>query len=81
MITYVVVDTEDRDKFEKENEIPYGYGGCWISHSLMQSIEYIDSLPTTMVGKMVVERWESGESEVVFEGKWLLYDIEELPSS
>jgi len=74
MITYIVVDKVEREEFEKAFQVPYGYGCCEIYTDFNEALGFFDDLPSEHLCRFfIIEKWENGQKEVVFEGKWLLY--------
>jgi len=59
---YVVIDKNKRDEFEKDWQLPYGYGGCRIFLNLGDAI---DECIKRGIG-YVVEKHEDGRKEELF---------------
>lgn len=56
---YVIIDKSRRDRFEKEWQLPYGYGGCRI---FLDAQDAVDELKR--VGNdFIIERHQDGIKE------------------
>ncbi len=79
MIKYFIVNEDERNKFEKEYQVPYGYHTCPHFSDEELAIGYVEMLRTEKRDKTVVEKWENGNKEVVYHGSWYdpSLDIEE----
>jgi hypothetical protein len=53
---YAVVDKEERDKFEREYQMPYGYGNIPIYFDLGKAINFRNKLTK----KCIIEEYDNG---------------------
>lgn len=71
MVTYFVVNTEKRNKFEKEYQMPSGYSFLPRFSIEAEAIEYVEKVhPQDERNHLVVEKCEGGETEIVYCGYW-----------
>jgi hypothetical protein len=66
MVSYVIVDEVARAEFEKYFQLPYGYSQCIIFDTFKDAYEIVDGYHPTLKKRMIIERWESGEREIVY---------------
>lgn len=69
MVVYTIVNDLERQKFEKEYGIPFGYGYTPVfkgSNGFKEAIEFLKDVKSRM--SFVIERHENGKIELVSRG-------------
>ena len=62
---YVIIDEEERDGFEKEYQLPYGYNNCFIAYSFEEAVMEMHFLMDQ--GQFLsVERIDGDGREIVY---------------
>lgn len=61
---YVIVNEEERDEFEKENEMPYGYYSCEIFYDFYEAVDHFH---LNYGEGWIVEKFDSEGREKVYE--------------
>lgn len=78
MVTYFVVNLEEREKFEKKFQVPYGYYALPNFQTEDGSIGYVENLPNNKRINTIVEKWENGDMEIVYQGQWYSPELDEI---
>ena len=63
---FAVIDIEERDSFEKEYQIPYGYAASFVSFDMEEAINYLEDKYDESEVTMVVEKVDEDGREVVY---------------
>lgn len=61
---YAILNEEERNTFEKENEMPYGYGSCEIFYDFEQAVNHFHN---NYGEGWVIEEVTTGGREVVYD--------------
>ena len=78
MVTYFVVNLEEKAKFEKKFQVPFGYYAIPFFQTEEGAISYVENLREAKRNHTVVEKWENGNMEVVYEGKWYSRELDRV---
>jgi hypothetical protein len=78
MVTYFVVNLEDREKFEKKFQVPYGYYALPFFQTEDGAIGYVEGLKEARRIHTIVEKWEGGEMEIVYQGQWYSPELDTI---
>ena len=62
---YVILNVKERDEFEKEFQLPYGYKGCFISYDLNDAIDQLTRYGYEYSG-CSIERIDEYGREIVY---------------
>jgi len=62
---YVILNVKERDEFEKNFQLPYGYKGCFISYDLNDAIDQIERDKYMYCG-CCIERIDEDGKEIVY---------------
>lgn len=63
---YCALSIKDRDEFEKEYQIPYGYGSSVIFEDFDGAVKYVDEINP----KFSVVKVDSEGKEIVYHGRF-----------
>lgn len=63
---FVVIDQLARDQFEKEWQMPYGYGNCFVSIDVEEAIQYFEENIPEYETTFVVEKIDDEGREVIY---------------
>jgi hypothetical protein len=67
MTVYAIVNEKERNRFEREYQIPYGYYNCVLFFDLGEAIDLYDKIPIKIRKKLIIEKCSSGERKTVYE--------------
>ena len=70
MIEYVVMNIEEKIKFEKKHHLPYGYAECDFFDTQEKAVAFVDFHPIKYRDMLVVEKIENSVGEIVYRGAW-----------
>jgi uncharacterized protein YbdZ (MbtH family) len=76
MVMFFVINETERSEWEKKFQVPHGYYTLPFFKSEEGAIEYVNNKPVDKRCDYIVERWENGEVDVVYQGSW--FDTEEI---
>lgn len=63
---YAVVDKEKRDSFEKEWQLPYGYGNCYVFLDPLDAIECRKNYLSDAYKYIIEKHYDGIKEEMVF---------------
>jgi hypothetical protein len=75
MVIFFVINEKERSEWEKKFHVPYGYYAQPYFKTEEGAIGYVNIHREEKRNELVVERWENGECEVVYQGGW--YEVEQ----
>lgn len=76
MVTYFVVDEKERNKFEMEFQLPYGYHTVPHFKTEDGAIGFVDNCKISFKKEnLIVEKWENGNCEVIYRSGWFKPDV------
>lgn len=78
MVTYFVVNVEEKARFERKFQVPFGYYATPFFQTEEGAIGYVENLPEAKRNNTIVEKWENGTREVVYEGKWYSPELDRI---
>ena len=78
MVTYFVRNLKDKEVFEKQYQVPYGYYTCPHFQTEDGAIGYVESLPSKVRDNTIVEKWEGGVMEIIYKGEWYSPELDNL---
>lgn len=77
MKTYFVMNEKERTDFEKKFQVPYGYYACPYFQTEDGAVGYVENSPQRIRDYLIVEKWESGEKEIIYRGEWYSPELED----
>lgn len=75
---YFVVNMKERERFEKKFQVPFGYYAVPYFETEDGAVGYVESCKENVRNELVVEKWESGEFEIVYYGQWYSPELDKL---
>ena len=63
---FAVIDIEERDSFEKEYHLPYGYAASFVSFDMEEAIDYLEDNYGPEEITRAVEQIDEDGREVVY---------------
>jgi len=62
---YVLINVEERDNFEKEWQLPFGYDGCFITFEFKDAVRQLELYKYDYYG-CSIERIDENGREIVY---------------
>jgi hypothetical protein len=78
MVTYFIVDVEEKARFEKKFQVPFGYYAIPFFQTEEGAIGYVENLRESKRINTIVEKWENGNMTVVYEGRWYSPELDRI---
>lgn len=63
---FVVIDELEREEFEKEWHIVYGYGNCFVSNDIEEAIIYMEEKVYEYETTFIIEKVDDTGKETVY---------------
>ncbi len=73
MVSYVLINNEERNEFEKRFQLPYGCFNTTIYKDISDAVNLLKNMSDFEKRKYYIETWYNGEfKEVILKGEWLI---------